>query len=495
MYMGIDIGTSGVKTAIIDKAGTIRSLGYCGFKMHGLSERKRELDPFEVIAGVEQAVREAVSRANGKAVGSIIISSLGEAVVAVDKDNKPLMNSILGSDSRGEKEIEWLYNYMDEVLIASITGLNKSNIYSLNKILYIKKYMPDIFKKTKKFLLFTDFLVNYFTGEYIIDYSMASRTLMFDINSHTWSKDIMDLVELDESVFSKPAIAGTVAGKLRGEIADRLGLSANADVLIGCHDHICNAIGCGAIEAGYCANTVGTTEGITAVIGGTKLTSNVIIEKNMSCEPFAVKGIYNTVAWHNTAGALVKWYIRTFEDPNVDVTDLLIKLGDMDCAPGSVMALPHFSGATVQVMDGSAKGALAGLTLSTRKEDIFKGLIEGGCYETAIILEAVESSGIKMSKIITTGGCSKSKLWKKVKADVLGRPICTVVSDATGVLGGAVIASVVKGDYANMRESVSNMVKFDETIEPNIKNHAVHKERLFEYKKLYGKLRSVNQLL
>lgn len=496
MFLGIDIGTSGIKSTIVDLMGSIKAHVYYPLTTYGMKEKKRELDPLEVGEKVLEAVEAVLNQAKTSDITLITIASLGEAIVPISADGRVLMNSIVGSDSRGGEELEWLIHQLDEKVLTDITGLNLSYIYSLNKILYIKRHYPEIHDQVWKYMCFTDYTGYLLTGEAKIDYAMASRTMAFDIHKKEWSKQILDAAGIDAEYFSRPVQGGEIIGKLSNNLSRRLGLGNNIPVMAGSHDHIFNALGAGAVFPGICSNIVGTTEGITTVLKK-PMSSDSISRNNISCQPFVRPNIFNTVAWHNTAGAMVNWYIDIFfRNSENKKNELLQSLNKtLDTMPSPIMILPHFAGATARYMDEKAKGGIIGLSLNTTKEEIYKGILEGSAYECRVIIDCILEAGIPIEKIIISGGGSNSLLWLKIKANILGMPVYKSAFSDTGAVGGAILGAVVTGVYGSLKEAYEQMIPQGEKIEPDMKYHEIYEERFLEYKELYTKLKSINHKL
>lgn len=498
MFLGVDIGTTGVKTCIVDLDGNICSKAYNKFNMYGLNEGKRELNPQEIFDGVKQTIHGVIKNRFAQPIQLITISSLGEAIVPLDRNGKVLMNSILGTDRRGSKELQWVKNQFSDNEITRITGLNLSSIYSLNKILYIKNNRPEIYRNTWKFFCIADYIVFNLTGKACIDYSLASRTMAFDYNEYKWSKAILKKCDISLELFPTAVPSGTVIGTIHNNISKELGLPLNIKVAIGAHDHIFNSIGSGAVHMSTCSNAVGTTEGLTVYLGKDRLDINTIVNNNISCEPFVLPKTFNTVAWHNTAGALLNWFVKIFFNGKEKCkSNAILKNMDGVCnrAPSHLMVLPYFAGSTTRYMDDKAKGAIIGLNLSTTKEEIYKALLEGSTYELMIIFQAITKAGIDIDCIVVSGGGSKSRIWLETKADILGKEITTVACTETGALGSAVLASVKCGYYRTISEATEAMVKYKEIIYPNEKFHTLYRERFQEYQGLYDSLKSANHML
>lgn len=496
MFLGLDIGTSGVKSTIVDGEGTMLAYAYRPLRIYGKAENKRELDPLEVKENAFETMKEVLHKCNQRKLAMITLSSLGEAAIPVGRDGKVLRRSIIGSDSRGAVELEWMKKQMSAEILTEITKVNLSYIYSLNKILYLRKTDPAVYEKTWKYMCFTDYMTYLLTGETMIDYSMASRTMAFDIHKNCWSEKILDIADIGKELFSTPVPGGSIIGNLLYSVKRELGLSYDVPVMVGSHDHIFNAIGAGAVVPGSCSNIVGTTEGITAVVDK-MLDTKDIDRENISCEPFVRSGLYNTVAWHNTAGAMVNWYTETFWKENTSSKrEILEYLSQaIDTHPGKLIVLPHFSGVTAHYMDEKAKGAIIGLTTTTTREEIFKAILEGASYECRRIIDAVEGAGIALDRMIVSGGGSNSALWLKLKANILGREIYKVSYADTGALGGAVLGATVMGDYSSIEAAADQMLKPPQLIEPDMKYHSVYQERYEKYKELYIKLKELNHML
>ncbi|HHT43601.1 MAG TPA: sugar kinase [Firmicutes bacterium] len=497
MFLGVDIGTTGLKTCLVDREGRVIRKAYRKLRTYGLDQNKRELNPQEIFAGVLETIQEAAAGL-GSQVELITVSSLGEAIVPVDKTGQPLMNSMIGTDPRGSEELAWIKGLFPPEELTRITGLNLSSIYSLNKIMYLKRNEPSIFEHTWKFFCIADYVLYMLTGAACMDYSLASRTMAFDFNEYKWSEKILGACGVSAELLPTPVPCGTVVGTLHRELAQELGLPPETKAAVGGHDHIFNAIGSGAVTPGVCSNAVGTTEGFTAYLGQQRLDTKTIAENNISCQPFVLPNTFNTVAWHNTAGALLNWFAATFFAgwPQQDVPKIL---NDMNAAckrePSRLMVLPHFAGSTTKHMDERAKGAILGLTVFSTKEEIYKALLEGSTYELMMIFQALLTAGVQMDRIVVSGGGSNSPVWLQTKADVLGRPITRVACAETGAVGSAILAAVNCGHYKSLAEAAEAMVEYGETIEPDQKYHALHLERFEEYQTLYERLRPLNHLL
>lgn len=492
MYIGLDIGTSGTKAALVSENGSIVKSFHVSYGFENTRDGRRELNADRIWEAVQECLK-AVGK--GRQVKSLTVSALGEAIILTDTQGNPLMNSIAGTDARGSRQLEELIEKAGREELIRITGVNLSNIYSVNKILWVKENCPGLFEKVCHIFTFQDYILFRLTGEKAIDYSMASRTLLFDGEMKCWSEKLFAICGLSRKYFSKPLPPGSIVGKIRPQLSRELGLSGSTYTVCGTHDHICNAIGSGVCRSGWCANTAGTTEGLTAVLEKNFLPPAAIDRYQISCEPFALEGLYNTVAWENTSGILLKWFVEQFMQDSAEkaIIERYRHLNEnMDQNPTSLFVVPHFSGAATPYMDEKAKGAILGLTLSTTREDIYKAIMEGINLELALILEALKGTGLFIDKLVATGGSLSGQLLQ-LKADLLGMQIATVNDKETGVLGGAILGAAAVGDFASVRDAVKAMTHPGKSYDPDQSRNRLYREKLEEYREIYPALKKIRK--
>ncbi len=490
MYIGLDIGTSGTKAALLDKRGKVLRHHQVNYNFSNTTGGYRELDANMVW----EAVKECLMQTGGQSkVKTITVSALGEAIVPCDQTGVPLCYSILGSDIRGKEQLDWLIGIAGKERLLEITSQNLSPIYSVNKILWLKKYRKDIFNKTWKFFTFQDFTIYCLTGKTVIDYSMASRTLLFDTRYMDWSEELLNKAGISRTLVSEVKPSGSKVGNLKADIGKELHLSEEVKVVVGTHDHICNALGCGVYREGWCCNVVGTTEGLTGILKKEELTAENIDAYQISCQPFVKKDLFNTVAWNNTSGVLLRWFVQEFQKgrEGENIIDRFMQLDEMmPDKPTDLYVLPHFSGAATPYMDINSKGAILGFTLNTKAEEIYKALMEGANYELAVILECLNKAGLKIEKMVASGGTLTPRLLQ-IKADILGVEIMTVNNKQTGTLGGAILGAVAADDYKTLEEAIVSMVNFAKEYGPNPESHAIYQKKLKIYKKIYPAIKDI----
>ncbi|OFW62213.1 MAG: hypothetical protein A2Z35_05670 [Actinobacteria bacterium RBG_19FT_COMBO_36_27] len=500
-YIGLDLGTSGVKAVMFRSDGTVISHSYKSYNLITSNEGSLELDPNNVWESVVYVLKYISSRYKNKTdIKTLSISSFGEAYVSIDKDGNVLSNSILATDIRGESELKSILKSIPENEIIQITGLPLSPTYSINKILWMKNNQPNIFKKVWKLLLYQDFICFKLCGETVTDYSLASRTMVFDINSKKWSKQILEAADVDPELFSKTAVAGTIIEKINRRTAQGLNLPESLVIVLGGHDQPCAALGAGVIDEGYAVDSTGTTEALVPVLYK-KLDTNVVKQYNFPCEPFVIDGVYNTMAFIHTAGILLKWFGSEFAELEkqacVKDSKNLYKYLDDRCPeePTKLFVLPHFAGSATPSMDIYSKGAIIGLSLNTTKEEIFKAFMEGITYEMRYNIECLDKADISLKELIAVGGGANSDVWLQIKADILNKEISVTECTEAAAMGAAILSAKAIGDYDSYKEAIDNMVKTKRYIYPDEKRVLRYESMFDEYKELYFCTKEINNFL
>lgn len=262
---GIDVGSTGCKCTVCSDKGDLLRETYREYDIKK-SCGGRELDAWEVWSSVKEVVRKAVSRLEEE-VRAIGVTSFGETTIFTGEDGRPLMNSMLYVDPRGEEQCERITEHFGRKYICERTGVNPQPMYSLSKLMWIAENRPDIYEKTKRIFQFGDYIVYMLSGTAQIDYSLACRSLAFDYRTRTWAEEILKYAGIEKDKLSNPVPTGSPAGTLRPELAEEFGLSEHTLIVSGCHDQIAAAIGTGCLTKGMAVDGTGTVECITPVFG------------------------------------------------------------------------------------------------------------------------------------------------------------------------------------------------------------------------------------
>lgn len=470
---GLDIGTTGCKLSVYDDKG----LFLCNAYQEYASVRDNDqqmIDPEAVWAAVLKVIREASAQAG--TVDVIGVTSFGESFVLLDDQDRILMPAMLYTDVRGTEEVK----LFDREQVISITGIKPGAMYSLPKIMWVKKHRPELYEQARHILLMEDFIIYKLTGVAQIDYSLASRTMAFDIHSCCWSRELLAVAGIDAEKLSRPVCSGTMAGPIR---CTELSMPETM-VVNGCHDQMAALIGAGVLDCRTAVDGTGTVECVTPVFD--KVPENrALYDGSYAVLPHVLPGKYVCYAFSFTGGAALKWYRDTFA-PEKTYQALDAEVGDK---PTGILVLPHFAGAATPYMDNGSKAAFVGVTLGTSQADLYRAVMEGVTYEMLLNIEHLQEAGIEIDRLYATGGGANSPVWLQIKADILGRELVALDAPESGAAGTVMLCGVAVGLFKDILEARSVMVKERKIYYPDKALHEEYKKHYQRYRKLYEAVR------
>ncbi len=485
LIIGLDIGTSGCKATVFD--GALHALTYAYREYAAIyTAEGYELDASLVWDKVQEVVAEAAHEARGRGeVAAISVSSFGEAVVLLDGQDRVLRNSILYTDARGQRECEQLCTAFGSYGVFERTGVHPHVMYTLPKLMWHRAHEPELWRRVRRVLLFTDYIVYRLCGEAVIDYSMASRTMGLDVTRKCWDAALWDAAGVDTALLSSPAPAGSVAGTVLPHVAEALHIPRTAHVISGAHDQVSAALGAGVTEAGLAVDGMGSVECITPCFDK-PLLNRSMYNGSYACVPHAVEGHYVTYAFTFAAGTLLRWF-RDQICPDVYKSGNVYAALDRAAADvdTDLLVLPYFAGAATPFMDARATGAMTGLTLGTTAVEIYRAILEGTTFEMLRNLETLGDAGLHVGSVRAVGGGANSALWLQIKADAMNMPVATLAYGEAGTLGNAMMAAVAVGHMRDLREAAAAAVRETHVFEPDAARHARYAEKYARYKTMY----------
>lgn len=356
----------------------------------------------------------------------------------------------------------------------------------------------------KYVFLIEDYIVWKLTGVRQIDYSLAARTMAFDIASLDFSEEMLVNAGIDRSLFSEPVPIGTPAGRVLPGAAERSGLRPETVIVSCAHDQVAAAVGAGAFDTDILVDGAGTVECMTPVFAGLP-DPDVMYDGYYSAVPYVIPGTYVCYAFSYTGGALIQWCAEMLagkeqalaKERGIPVYGLLEdEYRQMEDSgrrragsPTGLLVLPHFAGAATPYMDTGSKGAILGLTTETTAADIYRACEEGVVYEMILNREHLAGSGLSCRKIHATGGGARSKVWMQMKADMLGLPVTALATPDAGTVGCAMLTGIASGIFRSFSDAAAHMVEETETYEPIPARHEKYLQVYEQYRKVYAAVR------
>ena len=498
-FLGVDIGQTGCKVIAFDVKGRPLATAYREYPLIAPQPGWSELDSRAVIGHCKECIAEvAAAVKESDPVAAIAVSSQGEAFTIVDAQGDYLSNAMVTFDTRAHRQVTELTEAISLQRLYEITGHSPHTMFSLFKLAWLKENMPDLLGKARKILCFEDLLGYELTGEAVVDYSIAARTMMFDVGQKKWAESILNRIGISADLLAPPAPAGQVIGEVRKHLCEELGLSQDVVVVAGGHDQPCGALGAGVIGPGVAMYATGTADCISPAFDRLVL-NDTMRDANLATYPHVVEGLYTTVAFNLTGGNLLRWFrdefgqeeIRRAKETGVDPYELLIS--QIPAEPTGILVLPHFGPTGTPHFDVSPTGAILGLSLSTTKGEFVKSLLEGTTYEMKLNVEILARAGVEIGELRAIGGGAKSEAWMRIKADIMDIPITSLHVSEAACLGAGILAAVGAGAIDSIESAVNEWVHTDRVYEPSPANAAKYRERYEIYRKMYETIKPLGR--
>ncbi len=494
--LGIDIGTTGCKAIAFDTAGKILAGGYRAHPLHFPAPGQCELDPEEVWHDIRQVICECTDEVGRTdQVEAVGFSVLGDSVTPLDAKNEPLSGTVIGAaDRRAVRQAAEVESRMNRREIFSLTGAPLHAFCVIPKILWFRENRPEIFSRTQKFAGLQEYIHGKLGIDPRSDYSLAGRTMLLDIRRFEYAESLLEACGLSPSSLFPLARSAEVIGEIPRSVADSLGLIADTPVIAGGFDQACCALGAG-VTAGTATLGMGTLEAVMAVRGALSL-QEPLLTGNHGCNPHVVDGLYTSLAYVTTSGAVVQWFHDTLGEPErlkaaeAGIDSYEYMMNTVPEGPSRVFVLPYFEGAGTPWLDVDQYGSIFGLRLDTGRGEILKGILDCICYEVRLNIESLARGDIGVSVFRATGGGARSDRWLQLKADITGIPVERVAVTEAGCLGAAFLAGLGSGVYSSPEE-IHEMVGTDRLFEPRPSESSKYEDGYGKYQELRERVRGL----
>ncbi len=511
--LAVDLGTSGMKVALITISGQV--LGW-------------ESEPISLIltpdGGVEQSPEDwwqaflscstrllRKDRSTAQNVIAVCCSTQGESTIAVDRDGNALGNAILWMDMRGapylRKRLHGLFNLAGADILktlhyVSLTGGMPSMTGKdpAAHMLYIQQTRPDVYHQTYKFLNVLDYINQRLTGEFAATYDSIVTSWVTDNrdpNHIHYDDSLINMLGIDRVKLPDLVACTQVVGPLRSEVAEALGLPADVKVVAGAIDTTAAAIGSGAVEDDATHLYIGTSSWMAAHVPYKKTD----VTSSMASIPCAVPGKYLLTALQATAGGNLTFlrdnilYHKDELLQEADVPDIFKVLDQIaarvPAGANGVIYTPWIWGERAPVEDRTLRAGLYNLSLNNSREDIIRAFLEGIALNTRWLLGPVEKFlGHKLTEINIVGGGAQSDVWCQIFADVMNLQIRQVADPVyANARGAAWIGAVGMGEI--QFADIPNLVQFKRTYDPQAANRAIYDVRFVVFQQIYKNMRKV----
>lgn len=421
MYLGLDLGTSGLKALVIDDAQNVIAQASAPLDVSRPQSGWSEQDPKSWIAACEAVLRALPSDAKRR-VRAIGLSGQMHGAVMLDASDAPLARCILWNDTRSADEAA----AMDaDPKWREITGNIVFPGFTAPKLSWVRAHRPDIFERVAKVLLPKDYLRLWLTGEHVSEMSDAAGTSWLETGARDWSDALLEATGLSRAHMPGLVEGSDVSGVLRAEVAAEFGFDA-VPVAGGGGDNAASAIGMGVVREGQAFVSLGTSGVLFAANGAYQPDPETAV--HTFCH--AVPGTWHQMGVILACTDALNWAAGLFETSAEEMT---AELGPLQ-APGRARFLPYLGGERTPLANAAVRGGLLGLEHATDKKAVTRAVLEGTCFAFADCRDVLAATGTQIERVLAVGGGTHSEYWLKALATTLEVPL--MLPDAAD-LGGA----------------------------------------------------------
>jgi gluconokinase len=492
-YIGIDIGTTGVRSNIFDIEGNQIGFDYKEYPTICTEKGMLELDPNYVFKSLLEVVKNSIDKCNisSKSIRSIGMSSQMHSFIAVDKDGNNLTNVITWGDTRSINEAKFIEKNYDSNELYRKTGCRVQHpMYPLSNILWLKNKMPAVYKNSYKFVTIKEYIIFKLSGKFIIDLTDASATACLNINSFNWDKDILkDILKIDADMLGEVRECTYIVPSIKREYAEKMGIKTDTPLAIGSGDGIMANIGCGGFDDTSMSCTIGTS-------GALRIAANKPLfdeEARTWCYCFT-KDTWVAGGAISNGGIVLKYLRNQFRDQfekeasekGYDNIYNLFNYYASQIDPGSngLIFLPFLTGERSPGWNADATASLIGLRFMHDKRHIIRAAMESVIYNMYSIYRMIEKIDGNVKQIIANGGYANSDIWLQIQADIFNKEIAVAGTTEASVFGAAYVGMAAVGDIKSLKHPIPRM-KPIKIIKPNYNNIQIYKDMYNKFLNYY----------
>jgi xylulokinase len=464
--MGIDIGTSGCKSLLVDAKGKVLARATAEYPMRSPRPLWTEQDPEEWWDAAVATIREVleVSGVQANQVAALGLTGQMHGMVLMDSAGRVLRPCILWNDQRTARECREITERVGPQRVIRLTGNPVLAGFTAPKIAWIRRNEPEVFGRTSRWLLPKDYLRYRLTGSFVTEPSDASGTALFDVRERRWSEEMLEAVEVPPRWLPEVSESGAASARISAQAAGLTGLLQGTPVAGGGGDQAAQAVGMGIVSEGVTSVAMGTS----AVLFSASDTCRVEPRGRLHTFCHAVPGKWALLGVVLSGGGSLRWYrdqlgqeecrrARETSRGDYEVITEVASRAPAGCE--GLVFLPYLTGNRVPHADPAARGVFFGLTLRHGRDHLARSILEGVAFALNDSLQIMRGLGLETSRLTASGGGARSPLWRQILADVFSAPISTVRVDEGAAFGAALLGGVAAGVYPDAAGAAATVVE------------------------------------
>ena len=493
--IGIDLGTSSCKTAILSIEGNLLGLGTAVYQAEDIHSKWEEQNPKDLIDGVVVSLRKALEAAYVSPEDCLGLSLGGalHSLLVLDKYDRPLTGVSTWADGRAASQIKRLGKSGDMHLHYMHSGCPNHPMYPMAKIFWLREEHPDLFKEAAWFISAKEYVLLQLSGLHIVDYALAAGSGLLDTRLLTWEEIALETTGIQSSQLSVLKNPNTIIGNLEPAFAAKLGLPRTTPIILGGSDAVNSSLGVGAIRPDQLTCMVGSSGAIRTIA------NQPILDPQERTWCYVVDPSHWLVGGAiNNGGLALQWWQYALGEgsqsepgkgsPSLD--DLLGWASQIEPGANGIICLPFFVNERSPNWNPYARAVFFGLTLQHDRRHIARAILEGIGYRLRSVLDVLDQLVGKVDEIRASGGYVHSPLWLQITADILDRRVIVPQFTESSAIGAAFWALIGLGVVDGI-EDLAKYIKVSATYQPNQQNVGTYHRTYETYQELYQLLRGM----
>lgn len=471
--VGIDVGTSGVKTIAISPDGEVIARAEQGYSLSTPRPGWSEQDPDDWWRAT-QSTLATLAAAGVADVRGIGLSGQMHGLVCLDSGDTVLRPAMLWNDQRTGSECAEIEARVGLERLIQLTGNRAITGFTAPKLLWLKRHEPEVYSRIAHVLLPKDYVRMRLTGEHAIDVSDASGTLLFDVGHRRWSEEVTEALEVPTSWLPRALESPEVSGKTGQGVA----------VAAGAGDQAAAALGVGVDRPGPLSVVLGTSGVVFAALPAYAADPKARV--HVFCH--AVPGGWHAMGVMLSAAGSLQWFRDTMAE-GVAFPELDAQAAAWPAGAEGLFFLPYLAGERTPHADPGARGAFIGLSLRHDRGALVRAVMEGVAYGLRDSLTLLTELGVHADRGRASGGGARSRFWLRIVASALGLPLEVTTVEEGSAYGAALMGGVAGGVFADVHEAVEACVRVREVVEPDPAWVDVYATGYQRFRELYPALR------
>lgn len=487
--LGLDIGTNSTKAILFDRTGQELATAQQGYRLHTPQPGWAEQDPEAVWQAIVAVLANIATAAAGQwRIRALALAAQSGSLIPARRNGEAVYPMITWLDSRTESLVKQWQAEGLEGQIRQLSGWWLHPGLPFPNIGWLRRFKPDVFARTERFLGVLDFFNYRLTGHFCTDFSAGAEMQLVDVAAGQWSDKLAAMVGITPERLARLEPAGTVIGSITPEVSRLTGLPIDTLVVNGGHDQCCAALAMGMTEPGQLMLASGTAWVITAITNSRAVAD---APANMDLNFHVAPNRWTISQLLGGFGAVVEWWLRENLLPVTSgaaptQTELFHHFDELirQSSPGSndLLFLPPGGGA--QLAGANRGSGFAGLRLDHSRADMSRAILEGVAFEVRWALETVRQAGLPATQLWLSGGAGHSPVWPQILADVTGLSLTLTDYANWPVLGAAVLAGVGAGLFESLEAGIARLQKTARQVVADERHYTIYEDRFAAYQHL-----------